>query len=124
MFINSFMKKPIVIDKDISLEEVARILSEHNISSLIFVKNDKVSGIITKGDIVKNFGKKKRMSEVMAKKVITVNSEEKVNNAIDIMDENGISVLPIVDKKNGLVGVVSAKDLLYQACHADEFLLG
>ena len=124
MFVNSIMKKPIAIDRDISLEECARILSENNISSLIFVKKDKIAGIITKGDIVKNFGKNKKISEVMTRKVITIDPEEKVNNAIGVMDENGISVLPVVSKKNGLVGVISAKDLLYQACHTDEFLLG
>ena len=43
---------------------------------------------------------------------------------MDVLETNSISVLPVVNKKNILIGVVGAKDLLHEACENDEFLFG
>ena len=115
------MRKPIVIDRDIDLEKASKILTKKNISSLIFIKNSQPIGIVTKGDIVRHFGKKTTVSKIMSKNVLTISPNEKPSNAITILNENKISVLPVVEE-GMLVGVVSAKDLLYGVCKIDEFL--
>jgi len=124
MFVKRVMKKPIVIDRDIPLSKVAQIISSNNISSLIFIRRKKPAGIITKGDIVKNFGKNIKMFKMMSKKIITIRPDDKVGTAMELLETNRISVLPVVNQKKELVGVVSAKDLLHEACENDEFLFG
>ena len=122
MIVKDLMNKPKVIEKDMDLNKVARLLKEHDISSLIMIKKNKIVGIITKDDLAKNFGRKAKVSKVMTKKVITVPSTSKASEAITIMKENGIGVLPVVDKGGHLIGVLAAKDLLFKACENPDFL--
>lgn len=46
----------------------------------------------------------------MTEKVITVDADESMNNAIFILEENRISLLPVIEKGQ-LVGIVSDRDL-------------
>jgi CBS domain-containing protein len=123
MLVKDLMNKPKVIEKDIDLSKAARLLKEHDIASLIMMNKNKIMGIITEDDLTKNFGRKAKVSKIMTKKVITVPSTCKVSEAITVMKENGIGVLPVVDKRGHLIGVLAAKDLLFKAYENPEFLL-
>ncbi len=112
MLVKELMKKVKVIDKDIDLEKASKIMSSEDISSLIFVNKDKIIGIITHEDLVENFGKRKKVYEVMTKKVITISSEDKIDKAIETMKKNKIRLLPVIDAHGHLVGIISAKELL------------
>jgi len=122
MLVKKVMKKPIVIDKNISLARASRIMSKKNIGSLLFIKNRKVKGVLTEGDLIKNFGKNTTVTAVMSKKVITVFPKDRISKAIDIMKRNKIGVLPVVNDKKDLVGIVTAKDLLSNVSRGDAFL--
>ena len=106
------MNKAIVIEHDVSVREAAKIMSNRNIGSLIVLENNKIVGIITERDIMKNascLGKK--ISSVMSKNVVTVDHNESLENASLIMTERKIKRLPVVD--NGkLVGIITATDII------------
>lgn len=114
MLVKEAMKRAFVIDKDVSLQEAARIMSAKNIGSLIFVSGKKVKGILTERDIVKNFDPKKKVSNIMSKSVITVGSEDTLDEALRVMTKNKIKRLPVVDSDE-LVGIITATDLLSYA---------
>lgn len=122
MLIRDIMKKPIVIKGDVTLEKASSIFSSKKIGSLIVIKGEKVVGIITEDDLVKNFGKKRKVSEVMTKNVITISPDKKLGKAVEIMKENGISVLPVVDDGR-LIGVLDAKEIVTEAYSPEEFFL-
>lgn len=46
----------------------------------------------------------------MTEKVITVNADESMNNAVFILEENRISLLPVIEEGQ-LVGIISDRDL-------------
>ncbi|MBW2053570.1 MAG: CBS domain-containing protein, partial [Deltaproteobacteria bacterium] len=46
----------------------------------------------------------------MSKNVITVNAEDSMMNAIDLLKKNNIRMLPVIHKEK-LVGIVSDRDL-------------
>jgi len=54
MKIKDVMNKVIVIEHDVSVKEAAQIMSNKNIGSLVVLKNNKIVGIITEKDIMKN----------------------------------------------------------------------
>ena len=124
MRIKDLMRNAIVIEGDIKLKKAAKILSENRISSLIIVSGDKIKGILTEEDLVDNFGKDVFVSKVMEKRVITISENDKVDKAIILLGDNKISVLPVVDKKKNLIGIVSGKELLTKACETSDFLFG
>jgi CBS domain-containing protein len=120
MLVKELMKQPYVADKDISLLEAARIMSKKDVGSLIFVKNNKAKGIITDSDLLKSFGKSKRISHVMSKNLISIGPDERVEGALKIMKENKIKRLPVVDAKKHLSGIISMTDIAANADILDE----
>lgn len=111
MRIKELMHEAFVINNDIYLEAAAEIMTEKNIGSLIFVSNDKILGIITERDLLKNYDVKKKVSQVMSKEVITINADSRAEEALDVMRDNKIRKLPVVDNSGKLVGIITMTDL-------------
>ena len=71
-------------------------------------------GIVTTYDISKavvNPSKGNLVRDIMRKKVITTSPEEPVDVAIQKLEKNNISALPVVDKGHHVVGMLTAMDL-------------
>ncbi len=122
MFVKEIMKKPIVIDKDVTLEEAAKMMAKHKISSLLIINDGKTVGIVTHEDLVDNFGRKAMVSEVMSRDLVYIKDNDKIAKAAELIKEKKISILPVLDKSGNLVGVVHVKDLLKELGE-EEFLL-
>lgn len=54
----------------------------------------------------------RRVESVMSRVVITALPEDHLHEALTLMEENRITVLPIVDSKRHCVGILSASDLI------------
>ncbi|MEK6846857.1 MAG: CBS domain-containing protein, partial [Nanoarchaeota archaeon] len=108
MIVEDLMKKPIAIEKDVMLVDAAKLMTKHKINSLIFLVNDKIAGIITHEDLVAHFGEQKKVSEIMTRQVLMVKKNDKIQKAMDLIREKNISIVPVVDNKGDLVGVVHA----------------
>jgi len=57
--------------------------------------------------------KVKRAESFIVKDVITINPEATVGEAAKIMEEHGISGLPVVDDNNKLVGIITGRDVRF-----------
>jgi len=123
-------KRVITVSPEDKLANVIKILTDEKISGLPVVKNRIVVGIITEADILEALGKKEflaidgedvealrrkgisRVEEIMKKEVIVVNEDDDIDRAIFLMNLYRIKRLPVVDKKNIIVGIVSREDIL------------
>ncbi|AFZ47869.1 CBS domain containing membrane protein [Cyanobacterium stanieri PCC 7202] len=56
----------------------------------------------------------KTVADIMTPSPITVNPDTPLKEAITILAEKKLSGLPVVDKNNKLVGVISETDLMWQ----------
>ena len=110
--ISSVMEKAIVIEEDLTLEQAAKIMGAKNITSLIVTKGDKISGIISHKDILKNISNLgKKVSNFMSRKVWTISDDKTSDDALNIMLDKKIKSLPVV--KNGkLIGIVRLGDII------------
>ena len=122
MLVKEIMRRPFVIDKDMSLANAARIMSSKNIGCLIFVSGNKVKGIITERDLLKGFGRGGRVSRTMTKSVTTISPNDNVDNAMEIMRRKKIKRLPVVDNSK-LLGIITLTDIAanYEALEGDFF---
>ncbi len=111
MLVKDLMKRVYTIDKDITLKEAAKIMSDKGYGCLVFVSGDKIRGIITERDLLKNFESGGVVSDVMTKKVITIGGENNIVDALGIMRKSNIKKLPVVDGKNKLIGIITLTDL-------------
>lgn len=53
-----------------------------------------------------------RAKDVMIKNVIFINKEDKLDEIISVLMQNHVSGVPVIDKDNQLVGMVTEKDLV------------
>ena len=122
MLVKEIMKRPFVVEKDVSLAEAAEIMSNKGIGSLLFVSGDKIKGIITEGDLIKNFGKHEKISQVMTSKVKAIMPEDGLDRALEVMRENKIKRLPVVNGGK-LVGFITLTDVManFEALEEDFF---
>ncbi len=117
MKISEVMNKAFVIDETISLKEAAKLMSDKNIGSLIVMRKDKICGIITESDIMKNISSLgSKVSGVMSKSVVTIGKNDSVEDAAELMAEHKIKRLPVMNKDE-LVGIITATDIL---AHSDD----
>lgn len=102
-----------------TIKEIARVMNQANIGSVVIVKNEGgvPAGIITERDIVRiaagdlphTFFTSVR--EVMSKPVVTISSNSSLKDAIQTMELKNIRRLPVVDRENRMVGIVTDKDI-------------
>ncbi len=116
--VGDFMTKNIkAVDEKTNILDVARTMEKFGIGSVVVMKNNEPVGIITDTDLVrkviaKNKDPKKVLTrDVMTKNVITITPETSLRKASAIMTANKIRRLPVIDKKKGLVGIVTETDL-------------
>jgi len=112
MKVKEVMNKVVVIDHDVNLKQASQIMSDKNIGSLVVLKNNKIVGIVTERDILKNISfLGKKITAVMSKNVVTLDKNESLENAALIMAEKKIKRLPITEGGK-LVGIITTTDII------------
>nr|WP_315025727.1 IMP dehydrogenase [uncultured Chryseobacterium sp.] len=110
---NGMISDPVTLSKDHTLGEAKEMMSKYKISGLPVVDADNVLiGIITNRDVKyqENLGMK--VEEIMTKEnLITSDKDTNLEKAKEILLKNRVEKLPIVDKDNKLVGLITIKDI-------------
>ncbi|XRO75294.1 CBS domain-containing protein [Methanocaldococcus sp. 28A] len=116
--VSEVMSFPVITaTKDMTIYDVANIMSEKNIGAVVIVENNKPIGILTERDIVKRVVSKNLkpkdvlVEEVMSKKIITIPQNVSITEAAKIMATHGIKRLPVV-KDGELVGIITQSDIV------------
>jgi len=108
-----------VTEKD-SLREVARIMKDQDTGAVPVVNGKKIIGMITDRDIVVRCiaeGKNPldaRVNEVMTKSVRKVQEDATINEVIGLMSSSEIRRVPVVNRNDEIVGIVSIGDISVQ----------
>jgi len=76
---------------------------------LRFLPNIQELDKINKEDLIKKF--KTPIEEVMVKEVVTTNPVDKLEEAVELMVEKNVNVLPVVESKK-VVGILSRHDVI------------
>lgn len=120
MKVSEIMNKAIVIDDKVSVREAAKIMSGKGIGSMIIVNGGDIKGILTERDILKNLDKiNSKITSVMSRKVVCIDINEDVEDAVKKMANFGVKRLPVLrDKK--LVGLISMTDIISRISDFDE----
>lgn len=112
MKVSQVMNKVVVEDESLTGRQAARIMSDKNIGSLIIMKKDKITGIVTENDIVKNLNRlDRKITEIMSKDIVAIDKNDTLEHAALLMKENKIKRLPVVDNGD-LAGLISITDII------------
>lgn len=129
MRIREIMKNVRTIHYDSTVKEAAVIMSKYDIGCLVVVDNNKkVVGIITERDILEKVNardktsSKIRIEEIMTPKVITIDANALLDDAVYLMIKHKIKKLPVIEN-NELVGIITSTDIVANSSDVGEFYL-
>jgi len=111
------VKDPVRVPADTSVGEIARLMRDKSISSVILVKDDKALGIVTERDLVRRVLASGRdpdatkAFDVCTRPVATTSDSADLELAVDIMNSYNIRRLVIVNRESKVVGIVTTDDI-------------
>ncbi len=118
IFVARLMSSGVIsVTPDTLVEEAADTLLDEQIGSLVVVdENNQLEGILTSTDFVRIVSKSKPKADTTVEKymttqVVTVEAQDSIRDAADKMITYNIHHLPVVDEKEGVIGMLSTTDL-------------
>ena len=98
------------------LQYALKRIVKKNIGCVVVVEGKKPVGIVTERDVSRRVAKSPKLlviqvRRVMSSPLITATPSTPIDKAVYLMAKHGIRRLPVIDKE-GLVGLVSERDLL------------
>lgn len=124
MKIRDFMEDEVLFVRSTSnLEQAIQSMIKHRVNGIPVVDEEmKVVGIVTEGDLIarsemfdRDFNPAElallRVTELMTRNPIVIDSEADINNAIAIFAATNIKQIPVI-KNSRLVGILARKDVI------------
>ena len=104
---------PIVLYQDSKVGDAKESMLQNKIGGIPIVDSKrKLLGIVTNRDLRFENNKSRPIKEVMTvKNLITVNKGTSLKDAEEILQKHKIEKLPVVDKNNNLVGLITFRDV-------------
>jgi len=106
------------IDRNSSVEDAIRTMSNKKISAIMVTEPGKTIGIFTERDVIRSYiasGAKSfkdiKVSEYMVSNLIIAVPDDELNNIAAIMVEKNIRHLPVFDN-NRVIGMLSIRDII------------
>nr|WP_297593368.1 CBS domain-containing protein [Nitrosopumilus sp.] len=115
--IGDIMTKSVIsVDSSITVNEAAKMMEDAKVGAVIIMENNEPVGIVTDRDFsVKVAAHAYQITtpikKIMSSPVLTINSDETIRTAADLMHEEGVRKLPVM--QNGdVVGIITATDIV------------
>ena len=118
-YIHEIMSKNVVkVNYEISALEISKTMVKRRISSVVIIdNNDKIIGIVTEKDLIKEICAKNLLAntlsaaKVMSSPLITIRKNSTINDATKLMVEKKIKHLAILEN-NDIIGILTTYDLI------------
>jgi len=110
---NVMITEPITIQPDATVNDANLIIQEYKIGGIPVVdKDNTLLGIVTNRDLRFELDGNLSIKDIMTtKNLVTTNQETDLSQAAEILQQHKIEKLPIVDKNNKLIGLITYKDI-------------
>ncbi len=110
---NGMIYDPVTIKRGSTVADALAMMAEYHIGGIPVVDEDnRLVGIVTNRDLRFERHLDKKVDEIMSKEnLVTTDQQTDLAAAAQILQENKIEKLPVVDKDNHLVGLITYKDI-------------
>jgi IMP dehydrogenase len=110
---SGMVQDPVTLGVDALISDALRLMKENKIGGIPVVdKNGLLAGIVTNRDLRFEKNMKRPVREVMtSKNIITTSKLTDLKKAEQILQNNKIEKLPVVDKNNKLIGLITYRDI-------------
>ena len=110
---NGMIYDPVTIKRGSTVGDALNMMAEYKIGGIPVVDDEGLLvGIVTNRDLRFQRDHSRHIDEVMTKdNLVTTNQTTDLDTAAQILQEHKIEKLPVVDKNNRLVGLITYKDI-------------
>ena len=113
---NVMTKSVISVDVTITVNEAAKMMEDAKVGAVIVMENNLPVGIVTDRDFsVKVVSHAYQITapvkQIMSSPLVSINSDETVRMAADLMHDRRIRKLPVIDDGK-IVGIITATDIV------------
>ena len=110
---NGMIYDPVTIRQGLTVRDALEIMAEYHIGGIPVVDEENhLVGIVTNRDLRFERHLDKTIDEVMTKEnLVTTHQQTDLKAAAQILQENKIEKLPVIDRENHLVGLITYKDI-------------
>jgi CBS domain-containing protein len=110
-------RKAITVSPNNTLCRAAELMEQHRVGTVVVTEKDRPIGIVTDRDLalaacVRRVSPDSPLRGVMTHPVSTIREDDSILSATQQMMERAVRRLPVVDKLEHVVGLVSLDDLL------------
>lgn len=108
---------PVTISEDATVSEAASLMRDKHVGSLVVLRDNKPTGIVTERDIVSKIAASDRSAkmttvhEIMSSPVVAIHPHQEVAEAAKVMAARKIRRLPVI-KEGKLVGMLTENDII------------
>jgi CBS domain-containing protein len=112
-----FRSNVVTVEPTLPIREAVVKMKKENVGAVVAVRGREVAGILTDRDVALALGTGRATPEslvgdIMTRKVITIWEDQGVFNATQYFLGHQIRRLPIINRDNELVGIVTLDDIL------------
>jgi len=106
------------VNDTVSVADAVTVLNRESLGAVLIVDNEcKVMGIITDGDVRRAVAEGQDLNKVLVESLmtaspVTIQATIQAVDALSIMQQHEITILPIVDDNEALIGILHLHDLL------------
>ncbi len=127
MTIADVMTKSVIsVDASVTINEAAKMMEDAKVGAVIVMENNTPVGIVTDRDfavkvVAHAYNITTPVKQIMSSPLFSINSDESVRTAADLMHDRGIRKLPVTDNEK-IVGIITATDIvnLLAVCVEDD----
>jgi CBS domain-containing protein len=115
-------KTPFFVPKlspDTELREIARLMATADVHALPVIatenKKEHIIGMVHADDVIaelKTYYSRVRADELGSMKLVTIQEDEEIGKAINLMSKQNIGRVVVVDSQNRLVGIIGLTDII------------
>jgi CBS domain-containing protein len=105
------------VTSNATVYDALKAMAEKNIGALMIIEKEKLIGIFSERDYARKIvlqGKASHdtpVSEIMTNKVLTVSSQDRLEQCMSLMSKNKVRHLPVVDNEK-VTGIISISDVV------------
>lgn len=127
MIVENYMSEQVkTISKETKIFDAVEIMDQNHIHRLPVVENGQLIGLITEGTIqaampskatslsvyeANYILNKTTAGDIMIKDVLTISKEALLEDAISLMRQNDVGVLPVVSSEKEVIGIITNNDI-------------
>ena len=109
------------VEPTTSIEQLARLMREHDIGAIPIGENDRLVGMVTDRDVVCRCiaagldPKTTTARDVMTEGIIFCIDKQELDDAARIMETKKVRRLPVINGKKRMIGMLSLGDVYHRA---------